>query len=321
MEERKTAVVALGGNAISPTGETDTVANQFRHTRESLTAILHLVREKYNLAITHGNGPQVGNALLRVELARGKAPILPLGICVADTEGGMGYMIEQSLQNRLRDEGVNRDVVTLVTQIIVDRDDPSIQNPTKYIGQFYNEEEAKRLAELSGWTVKYDPARERWRRVVASPMPKEIVNHQPIRHLVDSGTIVIAAGGGGIPVYIDEQGRYEGVDAVVDKDHAAAILARDIGAGELFIITDVPEASLHYGTEQQKPLRNVRADEMERYLDEGHFPAGSMGPKVEAAITFLGHGGDKVVITSIEQVASALEGKRGTHITAEIHDQ
>lgn len=310
----KTAVVALGGNAISPKSEPDTISNQFRRTRQSLESMLHLIDHGYNLAITHGNGPQVGNALLRVELARGKAPVLPLGICVADTEGGMGYMIEQSLQNRLRREGIPKDVVTIVTQVLVDKDDPSVSNPTKFVGQFYDETEARRLQEEEGWTVRHDEARGGWRRVVPSPIPREIVNHRPIRQLVEAGTVVIAAGGGGIPVYIDRHGFYEGMDAVIDKDRAAAILARDIRAHELFIITDVPEVCIAFGTSDERPLRNVRMDALPAWAAAGHFPPGSMGPKIEAATTFLEHGGDEVIITSIEHLHAALGGERGTHI-------
>ncbi len=310
----RTAVVALGGNAISPRGEPDTIANQFRRTRQSLESMIHLIDHGYNLAITHGNGPQVGNALLRVELARGQAPVLPLGICVADTEGGMGYMIEQSLQNRLRRENIDKDVVTVVTQVLVDRDDPSVTNPTKFIGQFYDEAEAGRLQEQNGWIMRNDAAREGWRRVVASPHPLSIVNHKPIRQLVEAGTVVIAAGGGGIPVCIDENGNYEGIDAVIDKDRAAAILARDIGAHELFIITDVPEVCIDFGTPSERPLREIHVDELLTYQEAGQFPRGSMRPKVEAAVTFLEHGGDKVVITSIERLHEALGGRRGTHI-------
>ena len=310
----KTAVVALGGNAISPKGEPDTIANQFRRTRDSLESIVHLIHEGYNLAITHGNGPQVGNALLRVELARGKAPVLPLGICVADTEGGMGYMIEQSLQNRFRREGIDRDVVTVVTQVLVDRNDPSVANPTKSVGQFYGEAEARRLQEEEGWAMRRDAARGGWRRVVPSPVPREIVNHGPIQQLVESGTVVIAAGGGGIPVYVDDGGGYEGMDAVVDKDRAAAILARDIEAHELFIVTDVPEVCVDFGTPGEQALHEVGIDRMQRYYEDGQFPAGSMGPKVEAAMAFLDNGGERVIVTSIEHLHEALEGTRGTRI-------
>lgn len=310
----KTAVVALGGNAISPPDEPDTIANQFRHTRESLGAILHLVRKHYLLAITHGNGPQVGNALLRVELARGKAPILPLGVCVADTQGGMGYMIEQSLKNCLRQEHIRRDVVTLITQVLVDGDDPAIQNPTKFIGQLYEEPEARKLAKRNSWAVAYDSGHHAWRRVVPSPQPRQIVNWQPIKQLVESGTIVIASGGGGIPVYVDHNGNYEGMDAVIDKDRASAILARDIRASELFIVTDVPEVYLDYEKDTRRPLRRISLGELKKIASESQFPPGSMGPKIEAAITFLEHGGEKVTITSIEQVDAALEGNRGTEI-------
>jgi len=311
----KTAVVALGGNAISPPGEPDTIANQFRHTRESLAAVMHLIREHYHLAISHGNGPQVGNALLRVDLARGKAPVLPLGVCVADTQGGMGYMIEQSLKNRLRQEHIRRDVVTLITQVLVDRDDPAVQNPTKFIGQLYEEAVARKLARHNGWAVAFDSGHQAWRRVVPSPQPRQIVNWQPIKQLVESGTIVIAGGGGGIPVYVEQNGDLEGMDAVIDKDRASAILARDIGASELFIVTDVPEVYLDYEQETRRPLRRISLGELKEIASDAQFPPGSMGPKIEAAITFLEHGGEKVTITSIEQVEAALQGNRGTEIS------
>ena len=231
----KTAVVALGGNAITRKDVIDTIANQFKHTRQSLAGIVPLIKDGYRLVITHGNGPQVGNALLRVELSRDKAPELPLGICDADTEGGMGYMIEQSLQNRLRMEGIDRDVVTIVTQVLVDKNDPSIKDPTKYIGQFYDYDEARRYAKERGWKVKKDSDRG-WRRVVPSPIPLKIVNAKAIKTLADLGVIVIAAGGGGVPAYISDNGDYEGLDAVIDKDRASAVLAEEIGADLLMIL-------------------------------------------------------------------------------------
>jgi carbamate kinase len=309
----KTAVVALGGNAISEPGIEDTITNQFANTRRSLDGIIDLVAAGYKLVISHGNGPQVGNAILRVELARGKAPILPLGICVADTEGGMGYMIEQSLQNRLKKEGIKRAVVTIITQVIVDENDPQITNPTKYIGQFYTEEEAERFAEERGWTIRKD-ANRGWRRVVASPNPLSVVEAETIKALVDSGTIVIAAGGGGIPVYIDGRGNFEGVDAVIDKDLASAVMAREIGAEILMILTSVDNVALNFGTENQKSLHDVRVSEIKKYYDEGHFPPGSMGPKIKAAAQFIDGGGKIVIITSINNAGKALEGKVGTRI-------
>jgi carbamate kinase len=308
-----TAVIALGGNAISRKGEEDTIANQFRHTRESLSAIIPFIQRGYNLAISHGNGPQVGNAILRVELSRGKAPILPLGICVADTEGGMGYMIAQSLQNRLLRDNIDRAVAAILTQVVVDRNDPAMANPTKFIGQFYKEEEAKRFAKERGWQVKRDGDRG-WRRVVASPIPKAIVEGPVIRAMVNGGAVVIAAGGGGIPVYYEDDGRLEGLDVVIDKDRASAVLAKEIGAETLIILTDADNAYLNYGKPDQRALSRVTIAEARQYAAQGHFPPGSMGPKIEAAITFLESGGDKVIITSIEQCAAALDEEAGTII-------
>jgi len=308
----KTAVVALGGNAIGTTGRED-IHQQFANTRKSLAGILELVKEGYQLAITHGNGPQVGNALLRVERTMDTIPALPLGVIVADTEGGMGYMIEQSLQNKLHREGISRKVVTIVTQVIVDRNDPSILNPTKPIGPFYTKEQAERLAKINGWIIKEDAGRG-FRRLVPSPIPTEIVEKDIIKFLVQSGTIVIAAGGGGAPVYVEEDGTYEGVDAVVDKDRASAVLARDIGAEALVILTSVDKVCLNYMNPDERPLSWVSVTEAKRYMAEGHFPQGSMGPKIGAAIQFLEAGGKQVIITSPGLIKEALEGKAGTKI-------
>jgi len=274
---------------------------------------LELVKEGYQLAITHGNGPQVGNALLRVERTMDTIPALPLGVIVADTEGGMGYMIEQSLQNKLHREGISRKVVTIVTQMIVDRNDPSILNPTKPIGPFYTKEQAERLAKINGWIIKEDAGRG-FRRLVPSPIPTEIVEKDIIKFLVQSGTIVIAAGGGGAPVYVEEDGTYEGVDAVVDKDRASAVLARDIGAESLVILTSVDKVCLNYMNPDERPLSWVSVTEVKRYMAEGHFPQGSMGPKIGAAIQFLEAGGKQVIITSPGLIKEALEGKAGTKI-------
>jgi len=312
-QRKKTAVVALGGNAITRPDIPDTIANQFAHTRQSLVGIIELIRDGYNLAITHGNGPQVGNALLRVELARGKAPILPLGICVADTEGGMGYMIEQSLQNGLIRQGIDRDVVTIVTQVIVNRDDPSLKNPSKFVGQWYSEEVANRMRTESGWIVRRDGDRG-WRRIVGSPKPLTIINSKAIRKMVESGVIVIAAGGGGIPVYVEDNGTYEGVDAVVDKDWASTVLAKDIGADQLIFLTDTPKVYLNFGKSDQAPLDHLTLAEARRYLREGHFPPGSMGPKIEGAIHFLEQGGKRVLVAAIADVQKAMRGRAGTEI-------
>jgi carbamate kinase len=308
----KKAVIALGGNAIASTGKEDIHA-QFANTRKSLEGIVELIQEGYNLAITHGNGPQVGNALLRVERTIKDIPALPLGVIVADTEGGMGYMIEQSLQNKLHRLGIPRDVVTIVTQVIVDPDDPSIINPTKYIGPFYNEKQARALSAQWGWVVKEDSGRG-FRRVVPSPIPVRIINRRLIQDLVDRGVIVIAAGGGGIPVYVEQDGTYEGVDAVIDKDRATAVLARDIKARTLMILTAVENVCLNFKQPDQVKLERVTAAEAKSYLVRGQFPAGSMGPKIEAAIGFLESGGEEVIITSLEKAKPALLGSAGTHI-------
>jgi carbamate kinase len=309
----KRAIVALGGNAITVEEVEDTIPNQFANTRRSLEMIVSLARHGYDMCVTHGNGPQVGNALLRVELAQGKAPILPLGICVADTEGGMGYMIEQSLQNRLDKDSVDRRVCTIITQMVVDYNDPSIENPTKYVGQFYSEEEAKRLSAKRKWKVKADGNRG-WRRVVASPIPLTCVEKDIIRLLLDNHVIVIAGGGGGIPVYLDPELGYEGVDAVIDKDRASAVLGGEIGAELFLILTPVDQVSLNFGQPDEQPLGKVMVSEIKKYFDEGHFPPGSMGPKVEAAIDFIAKGGRIVIITSLDMAAEAMAGKAGTRI-------
>ncbi len=308
----KKAVIALGGNAISTTGKED-IHEQFTNTRRSLGGIVELVQEGFNLAITHGNGPQVGNALLRVERTADKIPALPLGIIVADTEGGMGYMIEQSLQNRLHRLGIKRSVITIVTQVVVDPDDPSIVNPTKFVGPFYTKRQAENLRRYFNWVIKKD-ANKGYRRVVPSPVPRRIVNRKIIQRLVDQGAIVVAAGGGGIPVYTESDGTYEGVDAVVDKDRASAVLAHDIGARTLLILTNVEHVFLNYDKPDQKKLECMTVEEARRYLEDGQFPPGNMGPKIEAAIMFIKNGGDEVIITSPDKAKQALWGYAGTRI-------
>jgi carbamate kinase len=306
-------VIALGGNAITRPGIPDTVANQFKHTRESLPPIVKMAREGYRMVITHGNGPQVGNALLRVEIARDKAPELPLGVLVADTEGGLGYMIEQSLENALMKERIERDVVTIVTQTLVDKNDPSVKNPRKFVGQFIEEEDAIKLRDDLGWIIKKDRGRG-WRRVVPSPRPIKVVNSKIIKTLVDMGIIVIAAGGGGAPVFYEDDGSLEGMDAVIDKDRASSVLGLEIGADTLMIMTQEDGAYLDYGTSEQKFLSTMSTEEAKRYLEAGQFPSGSMGPKIESAISFLEGGGQKVIICSVKEGYLALEGKAGTTI-------
>jgi len=278
-----TAIVAMGGNSISPKGETGTIQQQFSHTRETVEGISHFIERGYNLCINHGNGPQVGNELLRMDLTHDQVPALPLGVCVAGTQGTIGYMVQQSLQNKLRDMELDREVVTLVTQVIVDQDDPTIQEP----GQ--------------------------WRRVVPSPMPEYIMHGKSIKSLVDRGTIVIATGGGGIPVYNDAE-HLEGLDAVIDKDYTAAKLGRIIHADELWIITDVEYVYRNYGRFDQLPIQSLTSSEAKKLYDNGEFQKGSIGPKIKAAMHFLKYHGDKVVITSIPFIKDAIEGNTGTII-------
>ncbi len=307
------AVVALGGNAISPPGEKDTIQNQFHHTRQSLDAIINLLNQGILPVITHGNGPQVGNAALRAEITSDIAPYLPLGINVADTEGGMGYMIEQSLQNRLRQEGIDRKVVTIITQVRVDHDDPSVQNPTKYIGPVLKEAEAKSKAEKFQWAIR-EFAPGQWRRVVASPMPLEIINGSIIADLVSLGHIVIAAGGGGVPIYQQANGDLEGLDAVIDKDRASALLANQIQARRLYIMTAVPSVMLDFGQPTVRRIDRMTAAEARQWLEEGQFPPGNMGPKIEASLSFLEHGGEEVIITSLESIQTGKSSTTGTLI-------
>ncbi len=310
----KTVVVALGGNAITREFEEGNIAQQFDNTRRSLLCVIQYIRQGYRVVITHGNGPQIGNALIRVEETRHLVPPLPLGIIVADLEGGMGYMIEQCLQNKLNDRGLSRPVVTVLTQILVDKDDPSILNPTKFVGPFYKKEQVKDLETKRRWIIKEDPGRG-FRRVVPSPIPKEIVEKNIIKLLVDQDIIVIAAGGGGIPVYREESGWLEGVDGVIDKDLASAVLARDINAEELLILTGVDRVAINYNKENQQDLATLNLKEAKYHLENGQFPKGSMGPKIQAAINFLEQGGEKVTIASIENAVDALVNNSGTIIT------
>ncbi|MBD3166563.1 carbamate kinase [bacterium] len=314
-EKKRVAVIALGGHAISHPEMGDDIHSQFERTRMSLHGIIDMIERGYRVALTHGNGPQVGNALLRNELARGRASMLPLGVLVASTQGWMGYMIEQSLLNLLHDRKIKREVTTVVSQVIVDRDDPSLLDPSKYIGQSYSKNEAERLQAESGWEMKFDQGRASWRRVVGSPIPKSIVNSDPIRYLLDRDLVVICAGGGGVPAYIDERGWLEGVDCVIDKDRASAVLAKDIDATDLIIITQVAQVALNFGRRDQQDLLSMTLDEAKEYEDIGHFAPGSMGPKIEAAIQFLEAGGERVIITDPEHLVEAIDGKHGTTIT------
>ncbi len=306
-------MIALGGNALSPRDEIGTINQQFSHTRESLNAIMHFVDLGYNICLTHGNGPQVGDELLRMNLTHNEIPSLPLGLCVAETQGSIGYMIQQSLQNALKQKNINREVVTLITQTIVDSDDPSIKNPTKFIGQRFSKNEAEKMVKKFGWKIKEQNTDE-WRQVVPSPLPRYIEHGRSIQTLVDKGIIVIASGGGGIPASYDGDGNLEGLDAVVDKDLSGALLGRVIKSSELWIITDIDQVYLNFGSKNQEPLKEITSLEARKYQKEGHFQIGTMEPKIKAATYFLKHHGEKVVITSIDRVEEAINGTNGTII-------
>jgi|TARA_B100001750_G_scaffold5882_1_gene4757 carbamate kinase len=309
----KTAIIALGGNALSQKKQAGTIAEQFNNTRHSFEQIMEFLRRDYNICLTHGNGPQVGDELLRMDLTRETVPPLPLGVCVAGTQGTMGYMIQQTFQNALRAENIDKEVVTLVTQVIVHADDPSFEDPLKFVGKRYSLDEATALAEELGWDIKeQEPGK--WRRVVPSPDPEFVMHGLSIRTLVESGTIVIAAGGGGIPVYNTDDQKLKGIDAVVDKDLSAAKLGRVIRAQEYYIITDIDQVYKDYNTPQQSPINQMTDTEAKQLQEEGHFQQGSMWPKIRSAIHFLKHHGKKAIITNIENIQDAIDGNAGTTI-------
>jgi carbamate kinase len=310
---KHTAVIALGGNALAPADEPSTIHDQFRHTRESLAPVVELALQGWSLCVVHGNGPQVGDELLRNELARNEASPLPLGVLVAATAGWIGYMVQQSLENALRRAGSPRDVATVITQVEVDPCDPALLRPTKFIGHELSAERAAAL-ERAGHVVRAD-GRGRLRRVVGSPRPTAIHEIGVIAHLVERGTVVVACGGGGAPIYADERLGWEGLNAVVDKDLAAAVLARDLRAELLMILTDVDAVYSDWGTPAQRALRRLTAEEAERLDDEGAFGEGSMAPKVRAAIDFVRRTGGRAIITELGQGLEAARGDAGTTIT------
>ncbi len=301
---KKKAVVALGGNALLRSSELGTIEQQEKNAYETLVKILELIKSGYNIVITHGNGPQVGNIMLRNEAGfeKYKIPKMPLDICVADSQGGIGYMLERQMRNVFNDFNVDKNVVSLITQVLVDINDPAFKNPTKPVGPFYIKEEADLLVKANKWKFKEDSGKRGWRRVVASPLPKDIMNKQIVEELVNNGHVVIAVGGGGVPIYRHENNYLEAIEAVIDKDRASSLLAQQIGAEVLYIITDVPKVYINYGRPNQKSLETITITEAEKYIEENQFAAGSMKPKVLAAINFIKNGGAKAVITSEQEI-------------------
>lgn len=310
----RTAVVAIGGNSLIKDKQHRTVPDQFAATQETSVHIADMVQQGWNVVITHGNGPQVGFILLRSELASDVLHTVPLDSCGADTQGALGYMIQQLLDNELLKRGVEIPVATVVTQVVVDANDPAFDNPTKPIGPFYDEDKARSYEREQGWVVVEDAGRG-WRRVVPSPVPREIVELDAITTLLRSGFVVIGVGGGGIPVVRDREGNLRGVEAVIDKDYASSLLASGIDADLLLISTAVENVYLNYGLPNQRPLDQVTVAEAKEYLEDGHFPPGSMGPKIEAVIQFLERGGKEALISSPKNLLRALRGETGTRIT------
>ena len=308
----KTALVAVGGNSLIRAGEKGTIAEQLANTRRTAVAIVGLIRLGYRLVITHGNGPQVGAQLLRSERASDVAYGQTLDVCGAASQGEIGYLLAQSLRNELAAERIDVPVVSLVTQTLVSADDPAMQHPSKPIGPFYSKADAEDKRRQLGWSIVEDAARG-YRRVVPSPEPVEIVELDAIRSLMEKGALVVSVGGGGVPV-VSDHGELHGVEAVIDKDRASALLAAELGVDWFVISTDTDYVYLNYKKPGQTPLTLVTAEEMKKHLLEGHFPPGNMGPKVESVLRFLESGGREAVITSFEHLCEAVMGSAGTHI-------
>ena len=307
-------VVALGGNAILPKKSDGSFGEQKATTRLTMRAVARLIADGHKLILTHGNGPVVGNIVIRNEAAAAQIPAMPLDVCVADSMGGIGYMIQQVLRNELRSLGIERDVITLITQVEVDLHDPAFRNPTKPIGPFYTEQQAEKLQRKKGWKMVEDAGRG-WRRVVPSPMPIRIIEGDAVKRIVDAGPVVVAVGGGGIPVGSGAEGNLEGLEAVIDKDRTGFLLAQATGASIFAILTGVEKVAIDYGKPEQRDLDSFTTAEARRWLESGQFPPGSMGPKIEAAIAFLERGGKGVLITSVDNLYEGIKGDAGTWIT------
>ena len=315
MPRSRRAVVAFGGNALIRKEEEGSQWEQVENARRTARMLLPLIGDGYALVLVHGNGPQVGNILIQVEEAVTKVPPLSLDVCVAMSEGSIGHMLEMALLNQIRRRRMHRDVVTLVTEVIVDQSDPGFRRPTKPIGPFYPKFRAEFLMHKQGWNMVEDAGRG-WRKVVPSPRPLEVVQMSGIRRAVDSGAIVIAGGGGGIPVYRTPKGDLRGVEAVIDKDYTAGLIAGELGADLFIILTGVDHVSVDFGHPGQRALGRINTDEARDYQSQGHFPEGSMGPKIRAAVEFVDVTGKEVLITSAGRLPAAMRGRAGTRITA-----
>jgi len=309
----KTAVVAVGGNSLIKDKDHQTVPDQYAAAAETCIHIAGMVAQGWNVVVTHGNGPQVGFILRRSELSAHELHDVPLDSCGADTQGAIGYMMQKALYNEFRKRGLAKEAVTVVTQVLVDKKDPAFQNPSKPIGSFMDKDAALKHRDADAWAVVEDAGRG-WRRVVASPLPQRIIERDVIKTLIDKGFVVVAVGGGGIPVVEDDQGNLMGSEAVIDKDYASSLLANSIKADLLLISTAVEKVALNYGKPNQVWLERMTLAEAKKYWAEGHFHKGSMGPKIQASIWFLERGGKEALITNPENIERALSGQTGTRI-------
>lgn len=317
---KKLAVIALGGNALLRGNQIGTIEEQEQNTFDTLENIVYLIKDGYDIIIGHGNGPQVGNILMRNDAGENmyNIPQMPLDICVADSQGGIGYMIERMLRNVMKKHNIDKDIVVVVTSVIVDKDDPAFKDPQKRVGKIYTKEEADKLVKDKGWEFKEEvKADGGWRRVVPSPKPVGIMNEKTIEKLAREGNIVVAVGGGGVPVYIDEKNDVRPAEAVIDKDAASALLGARIGADEFYILTDVPYVYINYKKENEEIKEFLNVADAEKYMAEGQFAKGSMAPKMQACIDFVKRGGKKSVITESTKLE---DRKYGTKITMEYED-
>lgn len=313
--KRKIALIAFGGNAILPTTQRGLQSEQMKNAKKAARLMIQVVKKGYDLIIVHGNGPQVGNLLIQMEESINKIPPFSLDLCDAMTEGSMGFMIEKAVINELRINSLDREVVTLMTQVVVDREDPAFENPTKPIGPFYTKYRAQMLSREKKWKMIEDAGRG-YRRVVPSPKPIDVVPKRVIRNLVHSSKIVIAAGGGGIPVIINGRGLFQGVEAVIDKDFAASLIAREVKADLFIILTNVDRVYTNYGQPNEEPIPVMTTEQAKKYLAQGQFPAGSMEPKIKAAIEYINSGDKEVLITSANYLKASLINRSGTRIRA-----
>ncbi|MDH4217532.1 MAG: carbamate kinase [Candidatus Aminicenantes bacterium] len=311
----KISLIAFGGNALLPDNRRGLQSEQMKNAQKAARLMTHVVKKGYDLIIVHGNGPQVGNLLIQMEESINKVPPFSLEVCDAMTEGSMGFMLEKAIINELRKHSVDKEVATLITQVVVDKEDSAFNNPTKPVGPFYSKYRATMLKRQKKWRMIEDAGRG-YRKVVPSPRPIDVVSKWVIRDLVHAGKIVIAAGGGGIPVIIDGNGLFQGVEAVIDKDFAASLIAREVKADLFIILTNVPRVYLNYGQPDEKPIPEMTVEEAKKYLAQGHFPPGSMGPKIEASIEYIQSGGEEVLITSTSHLKASLINRSGTKIMA-----